>query len=62
VTEYVESGFSIEKLIDIFRCSKLSESVGIEIGNDIPLTLRFELPAGDGYIQFLLAPKIEWEG
>ena len=61
ITEYVESKFSIEKLTDIFRCSKISETVKMNIGNAMPLTLTFELVSGDGEVSFLLAPRIESE-
>ena len=62
INQVVESGFSIEKLKDIYRASKLSKTCTLSIGNDLPLTVRFEVPGEDASISFLLAPRISDEG
>ena len=61
ITEYVESGYSIEKFIDIFRASKLTEEVELGLGNDLPVTVTFKLVSGDGSVNFLLAPRLSEE-
>ncbi|MBQ3969274.1 MAG: hypothetical protein II685_02165, partial [Clostridia bacterium] len=43
IREYVQSAYSIEKFTDIFRASKLSETVELGIGNDQPITITFKL-------------------
>ena len=57
----VRAGYSINKLEDIFRASKLSEEVELSFGDDLPLTVNFNLITGDGGISFLLAPRISNE-
>lgn len=59
IREYVQSAYSIEKFTDIFRASKLSETVELGIGNDQPITITFKLVTGDGSLSFLLAPRLE---
>lgn len=59
ITEYVKSSYSIDKVKDIFRCSKLSEEVELDIGNDMPIVITFRLVTGDGLVSFLLAPRLE---
>ena len=54
----VRSGYSIEKLIDIFRASKLSKTCTISLGDDLPLSVMFEVPGERASISFLLAPRI----
>lgn len=59
IAEYVKSSYSIDKVKDIFRCSKLSEEVELDIGNDMPIVITFRLVTGDGLVSFLLAPRLE---
>ena len=59
VTSYVKSGFSINMLLDIFKAAKLSKTCMLSLGNDMPLTVRFNLISDDGYLEFLLAPRLE---
>lgn len=61
IQQYVESGYSIEKFNDIFRASKLTETVELGLGNDLPVTITFKLVTGDGQVSFLLAPRLEAE-
>ena len=62
INTYVKSGYSIEKFMDIFRASKLTETVELGLGNDLPVTITFKLVSGDGQVSFLLAPRLEQEG
>ena len=59
INTYVKSGYSIEKFMDIFRASKLTETVELGLGNDLPVTITFKLVSGDGSVSFLLAPRLE---
>lgn len=59
INTYVKSGYSIEKFVDIFRASKLTETVELGLGNDLPVTITFRLVSGDGSVSFLLAPRLE---
>ena len=59
ISQVVRSGYSIEKLKDIFRASKLSKTCILNIGNDLPLGVTFNLYSNDGSISFLLAPRLE---
>ena len=61
INQYVQSGYSIEKFIDIFRASKLTETVELGLGNDLPVTITFKLVTGDGEVSFLLAPRLSEE-
>ena len=58
IKEYVKCSFSLDKLKDIIRASKLSEECILQLGTDMPLGVEFQLVSGDGGIRFLLAPRI----
>lgn len=59
ILEVVKSQFSIPKLLEILKASKFSNECKLGIGTDMPLILRLELVTGDGFIEYLLAPRIE---
>ena len=59
IQQVCRSSYSIEKLQDIFRASKISKTCHLNLGNDLPLTVTFKLLSDDGEISFLLAPRIE---
>lgn len=59
IRQIAESRFSIEKLADMLKSNKFSDECIIELGNEMPLKLTMNLPAGQGYLSFLLAPRIE---
>jgi len=61
ISEFAQSHFSTPKLQEILSSSKFSESCKLGIGNDMPLILRMDLVTGDGYLSFLLAPRLEEE-
>lgn len=61
VNEVAKSSFSIEKLKDVFTASKFSDVVEINLGNDMPIKINFDLITGDGSLDFLIAPRIEEE-
>ena len=59
VNTAVQSKFSIEMLMNIFKAAKLSKTCELGLGEDMPLTVKFILPADDGLVEFLLAPRLE---
>ena len=59
IRQVCRSSYSIEKLKDIFRASKISKTCMLCLGDDLPLTVKFKLPGDDGEIGFLLAPRLE---
>lgn len=61
ILEVARSSFTIEKLKDIMKSSKFTNTVEIGLGNDIPLILTLTLPSKDGMLQYLIAPRIEQE-
>lgn len=61
ITSVVRSNFSIPKLQDMLKASKFSKECILDIGEDMPLKLRMELVTGDGFIEYLLAPRLEQE-
>lgn len=61
IRQMAESIFSIEKLVDMMKSSKFSDNCIIELGEQMPLKLTMNLPADQGYLSFLLAPRIEQE-
>lgn len=61
VTESCQSIFNIDKLIDIMKASKFSETCTLSLGDNIPLNITFELPTNDGKLSYLLAPRLAEE-
>lgn len=54
-----KSAYSLEKIKEMLKADKFSDTVRIGIGNDMPLNLS--LDCGEGKLSFLLAPRIESE-
>lgn len=61
VTEPAKSFYSTEKVREMMRADKFSETATINLGNDMPLKLTFRMPEGGGELSFLLAPRLEVE-
>jgi proliferating cell nuclear antigen len=59
IKEFVSSHFSIPKLLDILKASKFSKECKLSVGDDMPLILRLELITGDGFLEYLLAPRLD---
>ena len=59
ILEVARSSFTIDKLQDMMKSSKFTNTVEIGLGNDMPLVLTLTLPTHEGSIQYLLAPRIE---
>ena len=58
ITEAVTSHFSIAKLLDMLKASKFSNDCTLSIGDDMPLVMRLDMVTGDGFLEFLLAPRL----
>lgn len=61
VQETSQSIFSNEKLKDIMKASKFSKTCTLNLGNNLPLKITFELETGDGQLSYLLAPRLAEE-
>lgn len=55
------SGFSIEKVNELLKAEKFSNLCTLCLGEDVPLTLTYELVTGEGLLSFLLAPRLNEE-
>ena len=60
VKEVVKSTFSIAKIKDMLKAKKLSSTVSLGLGDDMPLLVEFNIN-GEGRLSFLLAPRLEAE-
>jgi proliferating cell nuclear antigen len=56
-----KSVFSLEKIKEMLKADKFSETVVIKLGNDMPLHLSLKMVSDEGVLSFLLAPRIESE-
>jgi proliferating cell nuclear antigen len=57
----VRSSYSLDYLGDISKIAGKSSEVKIELGNDYPVKLSFQIADGKGKIEYMLAPRIESE-
>jgi proliferating cell nuclear antigen len=55
------SVYSLEKIREMLKADKFSDIAIIQLGNDMPLTLKLKMVSEDGELSFLLAPRIEDE-
>ena len=51
--------FSIDYLKDMGKVMSKSETVDINLGIDHPVRFSFDIAAGGGHVEYLLAPRIE---
>lgn len=61
INEKAKSVFSLEKIKEMLKADKFSETVSIRLGNDMPLHLSLKMASDEGELSFLLAPRIESE-
>lgn len=54
------SMFSLDYLNSMIKAKKLSDTVGLSLGDDFPMRLTFEVP-DEATLNFVLAPRIEEE-
>ncbi|ADI74006.1 proliferating cell nuclear antigen PcnA [Methanohalobium evestigatum Z-7303] len=57
----VRSLFSLDYLSDIVKPASKSNEVVLELGQDFPIKINFEIANGIGKVGYLLAPRIESE-
>ncbi|HMK53486.1 MAG TPA: proliferating cell nuclear antigen (pcna) [Methanobacteriaceae archaeon] len=61
IEENAKSVFSLEKVKEMMKADKFSETAQIKLGNDMPLHLSLKMASDEGELSFLLAPRIESE-
>jgi proliferating cell nuclear antigen len=61
IQEKAKSVFSLEKVKEMMKADKFSETAQIKLGNDMPLNLYLKMASDEGELSFLLAPRIESE-
>ncbi len=61
VDQDVQSTYSIDGIKKMLKADKFADNTSLEIGTDMPLTLKLELLNEEGCLSFLLAPRIEDE-
>jgi proliferating cell nuclear antigen len=61
IEDNAKSVFSLEKVKEMMKADKFSETAHIKLGNDMPLHLSLKMASDDGVLSFLLAPRIESE-
>jgi proliferating cell nuclear antigen len=52
---------SLEKIKEVTRADKFFDTVSLQLGNDMPLNFILKMPADEGELSFLIAPRIESE-
>jgi proliferating cell nuclear antigen len=58
-SEKVRSLFSLDYFTNMIKAAKGSEGVSLNLGNDFPVRLEFDIAGGNGHVTYLLAPRIE---
>ena len=61
IDDNAKSVFSLEKIKEMLKADKFSETAFLRLGNDMPLNLSLKMPQDEGELSFLLAPRIESE-
>ena len=61
VPEKCKSLFSIDYFSNMIKSVKGGESITIQIGNDNPVKVEFDIAESKGHVKYLLAPRIESE-
>lgn len=56
-----KSIFSLEKIKEMLKADKFSDTILLKLGNDMPLNLSLTMVSDEGELSFLLAPRIESE-
>lgn len=57
----VRSLYSLDYLTEMTKAIGRAPEVSIELGNDFPARIKFEVADGKGSVEYLLAPRIENE-
>jgi proliferating cell nuclear antigen len=59
VSEKVKSLFSLDYFSNMVKASKGAQGIHLNLGNDYPVKIEFDLAGGNGHVTYLLAPRIE---
>ncbi|MFW5984252.1 MAG: DNA polymerase sliding clamp, partial [Halobacteria archaeon] len=59
--EEAESLFSLDYLDSMAKAIPNDAAVAVEVGDDYPVKMNFDVAGGDAYVTYLLAPRIENE-
>lgn len=58
-SEKVKSLFSLDYFANMVKAAKGAPGMSINLGNDYPVRIDFDLAGGNGHVTYLLAPRIE---
>ncbi|MBC7100626.1 proliferating cell nuclear antigen (pcna) [Methanothermobacter tenebrarum] len=61
IKEPARSVYSLDKIKEMLKADRFSETAIINLGNDMPLKLTLKMPNDEGELSFLLAPRLEAE-
>ena len=61
IKEPARSVYSLDKIREMLKADRFSETATINLGNDMPLKLTLKMPEDEGELSFLLAPRLEAE-
>ncbi|HOP33271.1 MAG TPA: proliferating cell nuclear antigen (pcna) [Candidatus Hydrothermia bacterium] len=61
IKEPARSVYSLDKIREMLKADRFSETATINLGNDMPLKLTLKMPEDEGELSFLLAPRLEVE-
>uniref|UniRef100_A0A7S1XH84 DNA sliding clamp PCNA n=1 Tax=Compsopogon caeruleus TaxID=31354 RepID=A0A7S1XH84_9RHOD len=59
MTEPVKMSYALRYLSMFSKASPLSDTVTIQISNDVPIAIQYSLERDQGFLKFFLAPKVE---
>ena len=58
-TEKSKSLFSLDYFANMVKAAKGAQGIHLNLGNDYPVKIDFDLAGGNGHVTYLLAPRIE---
>lgn len=59
--ENTKSLFALDLFSKMIRATGSSEKITLNLGNDFPIRMEFDIAEGNGHVKYLLAPRIESE-
>lgn len=59
VSERSKSLFSLDYFANMVKAAKGANGISLNLGNDYPVKIEFDLAGGNGHVTYLLAPRIE---
>ena len=58
-TERAKSLFSLDYFANMVKAGRTSPGIHLNLGNDYPVKIEFDIAGGNGHVTYLLAPRIE---